>query len=78
MLDDLDERGRAAVEARALGWVGIAAVAAVTGLSDRTVRNGLAELDDPELLPKHRQRQLGDGRKSHTTTQPGCVPRWIG
>jgi Rhodopirellula transposase DDE domain len=74
MLDELDERGRrrwAAVEARALGWGGIAAVAAATGLSDRTVRNGLAELDDPEPLPKHRQRRLGGGRKPHTTTQPG-------
>ena len=46
LLDDLDERGRrrwASVEARALGWGGIAAVALATGLSDRTVRTGLKE-----------------------------------
>ena len=50
LLDDLDERRRrrwAAVEARALGRGGITAVASATGLSDRTVRTGLKELDDP-------------------------------
>ena len=43
----LDERGRrqwAAVEARAIGWGGVATVAAATGLSDRTVRTGIQEL----------------------------------
>jgi len=74
LLDDLDERGRrrwAAVEARALGRGGIAAVARATGLSDRTIRNGLKELDDPNPLPGHRQRRSGAGRKPHATTQPG-------
>src|SRR6185436_20281735 len=74
LLDDLDERGRrrwAAVEARALGRGGIAAVARATGLSDRTIRTGLQELDDPEPLPGHRQRRRGGGRKPHATTQPG-------
>src|SRR5437667_9608600 len=73
---DLDERGRrrwAAVEARALGRGGIAAVALATGLSDRTIRTGLAELDDPDPLPSHRQRRSGGGRKPHATTQPGLV-----
>ena len=48
LFDDLDERGRrrwAAVEARSLGWGGITAVASATGLSDRTIRTGLQELD---------------------------------
>jgi transposase len=74
LLDDLDERGRrrwAAVEARALGRGGIAAVARATGLSDRTIRNGVKELDDPHPLPKHRQRRRGAGRKPHAATQPG-------
>jgi len=47
LLDDLDERGRrrwAALEARALGYGGITAVARATGLSDRTIRTGLKEL----------------------------------
>ena len=74
LLDDLDERGRrrwAAVEARALGRGGITSVASATGLSDRTVRTGLKELDDPEALPGNRQRRSGGGRKSHALTQPG-------
>jgi hypothetical protein len=74
MLDDLDERGRrrwAAVEARALGRGGIATVARATGLSDRTIRTGLKELDDPNCLAGNRQRRHGGGRKSHAMTQPG-------
>jgi transposase len=73
LLDDLDERGRrrwAAVESRALGHGGITAVALATGLSDRTIRTGLKELDDPDPLPGSRQRRSGGGRKSHTVTQP--------
>jgi Rhodopirellula transposase DDE domain len=74
LLDDLDERGRrrwAAVEARSLGRGGITAVARATGLSDRTIRTGLKELDDSTPLAGHRQRRSGGGRKSHAITQPG-------
>src|SRR6516165_11317486 len=74
MLDELDERGRrrwAAVEAKALGRGGIAAVARATGLSDRTIRTGLKELDDPAPLDASRQRRDGGGRKPHAVTQPG-------
>ena len=74
LLDDLDERGRrrwAAVEARALGHGGITAVALATGLSDRTIRTGLKELDDPEPLASDRQRRGGGGRKPHAVAQPG-------
>ena len=73
LLDDLDERGRrrwAAVEARALGRGGIAAVASATGLSDRTIRTGLRELDDPDALAGDRQRRAGGGRKSYAAIQP--------
>jgi len=74
LLDDLDERGRrrwAATEARALGRGGITAVAAATGLSDRTIRTGLQELDDPTPLDATRQRRPGGGRKPQAVTQPG-------
>ena len=74
LLDDLDERARrrwAAVEARALGRGGIAAVASATGMSDRTVRNGLKELDDPAAPAADRQRKSGGGRKPQSATQPG-------
>ena len=72
-LDDLDERGRrrwAAVEARVLGRGGIAIVARATGLSDRTIRNGLKELDNANHLDAHRQRLPGGGRKPYSDTHP--------
>src|SRR6516165_12364111 len=73
---DLDERGRrrwAASEALSLGWGGIVAVAAATGISDRTIRNGVTELNDPHPLPPDRRRRPGGGRASRTTEQPGLV-----
>src|SRR6478672_7551286 len=76
LLDDLDERGRrrwAATEARALGRGGIAAVARATGLSDRTIRTGLAELQEPEPLTRERQRKPGGGRKPAAQTQPDLL-----
>ncbi|MGL4461580.1 MAG: ISAzo13 family transposase [Planctomycetia bacterium] len=66
LVGDLDERGKrrwAATEALALGRGGIAAVAAATGMSDRTIRNGIAELDQVEPLTSGRQRRPGGGRK---------------
>jgi len=73
---DLDERGRrrwAAAEARSLGWGGIAAVALATGLSDRTIRSGVRELDGPDAAPADRQRRAGAGRKSREAEQPGLI-----
>jgi hypothetical protein len=70
---DLDERGRrrwAAAEARSLGWGGVTAVAEATGISDRTVRNGIGELDDPDALSLDRQRKRGGGRRSRELEQP--------
>ena len=58
VITDLNERGRrhwAAAEARSLGWGGISAVAQATGLSDRTIRTGIRELDAPDTLPSTRQ-----------------------
>ena len=63
----------AAVEVRALGRGGITAVAAARGLLDRTIRNGLKELGDPDPLAgsrQRRQRRQGGGRKPQATTQP--------
>lgn len=72
---ELDERGRrrwAAIEARSLGWGGVAAVALATGLSDRTVRNGIREISQPEELG-NRQRKPGAGRKCRENEQPGIL-----
>jgi len=70
---DLDERGRrrwAAAEARSLGWGGVTAVSKATGLSDRTIRNGIKELNDPQPLSFTRQRKPGAGRRSREKEQP--------
>ena len=77
LVAELDERGRrrwAATEARSLGWGGVSAVAAATGISDRTIRNGIAELDAADCLPSDRQRRPGGGRKSREQEQPGLIP----
>jgi hypothetical protein len=66
LINDLDERGRrrwAATEAMAIGHGGITAVGQATGLSDRTVRNGIQELRSPSPLVANRQRRVGGGRK---------------
>src|SRR5271163_5111056 len=76
LVSDLDERARrrwAAAEARSLGWGGIEAVATATGLSDRTIRNGIRELDDPDALPATQQRRAGAGRKRRESEQPRLI-----
>jgi transposase len=73
---DLDERGRrrwAASEALSLGRGGIAAISVATGISDRTIRNGIRELNDRNPLPADRQRRPGGGRKSREDEQSGLV-----
>ena len=73
LIDDLDERGRrrwAATEAMAIGHGGIVAVSKATGLSDRTVRNGIQELRSPSSLTASRQRRAGGGRKRLESHDP--------
>lgn len=76
LVDDLDERGRrrwAAAEAIALGRGGIAAVCAATGMSDRTVRTGVKELQESTPLSSSRQRRPGGGRKPMEDCQPNLI-----
>jgi hypothetical protein len=73
---DLDERGRrrwAAAEARSLGWGGVSAVAEATGLSDRTIRTGVCELDDPTAVLPDRQRKPGAGRRAIEVSSPDLL-----
>lgn len=76
LVDYLDERGRrrwAATEAMALGRGGIVAVAAATGLSDRTVKNGIQEIKTAVAVSPGRQRRPGGGRKPLEDHQPNLV-----
>lgn len=73
---DLDERGRrrwAATEALALGRGGVTAVALATGLSDRTIRSGIQELNSDSPSTSGRQRRPGGGRNLLESTQEDLV-----
>ena len=72
--DALDERGRrlwAAAEARSHGRGGIAAVVRATGMSEMTVRRGIAEVDRGQHPPEGRIRRAGAGRPSISERYPG-------
>ena len=76
LAESLDELGRsrwAAIEARSLGHGGIAAVAEATGMSDRTIRTGIKELESGESFPPGRQRRHGAGRRSRREEQPSLL-----
>jgi transposase len=76
LLGELDERGRrrwAATEAVSLGRGGIAAVAEATGISDRTIRNGVQELRAADPLPDGRQRKPGAGRPPREAEWPELI-----
>ena len=73
---ELDERRRrlwAAAEARSAGRGGIAAVVRATGISESTVRRGLAELGSGEPLAPGRIRRPGGGRRPLSQTDPTLV-----
>jgi hypothetical protein len=77
----MNERTRrqwAAAEATELGWGGVSAVAATTGLSRTTITAGLRELrqraEHPDAPVSPRVRRPGGGRKRRTETDPGLLP----
>jgi hypothetical protein len=75
LVDHLCERSRrlwAATEAQSLGRGGIAVVCEATGLSDRTIRNGIQEINTKESLQlsADRQRRGGGGRKRLEEEEP--------
>jgi hypothetical protein len=74
IMDERLHRLWAASEALALGWGGITLVAQVTGLSQNTIRAGIAELATPQSLAGEgtqeasRIRRQGGGRKPLSQT----------
>jgi Rhodopirellula transposase DDE domain len=77
----MDERLRrqwAATEALALGWGGISAVAAATGLSRNTIAVGIGEIEQRSrigvaAIADQRVRRPGGGRKPLTEVDTGLV-----
>ena len=73
ILPHLDERQRrlfAAVETKAAGYGGIAAVSRVTRIAASTIGRGLKDIEARDSLTPGRVRRLGGGRKSLTETDP--------
>ena len=69
----LNERSRriwAALEARALGFGGVAMVARATGIHRDTITAGLEELKQPVAVPLDRIRKPGAGRRRLTEKDP--------
>lgn len=60
-------------EARELGWGGVSAVAAVSGVARSTVQRGRVEVDRPEELPPERSRHRGAGRKGLVAKDPDLL-----
>jgi hypothetical protein len=72
-LDERERRLLAAVEARASGYGGIAAVSLATGLAASTIGRGLKDLTDEAGLAPGRVRRAGGGRKPLTVADPGLL-----
>ncbi len=82
LLPHLNERQRrlaVATEARLLGHGGVRVAARAAGMSETTVRRGVAELEaGEEPLPEGRVRGPGGGRKSVEENDPELVPALLG
>jgi hypothetical protein len=78
VMDERTRRQWAAAEAAELGWGGVSAVAAATGLSRTTIIVGLHELrhraEHPDAPTSARIRRPGGGPKRLTETDPGLLP----
>jgi transposase len=75
LLNERQSRLALGLEARLLGHGGVQAVARASGVSVKTVRRGLDELDaGGEELPVDRSRRAGGGRKAAQQKDPEVVP----
>src|SRR5262249_1140789 len=72
-LDERAQRLFAAAEVARAGWVGLRAVARITGLARSTINRGKDDLDG-EPLSEGRVRRNGGGRKRVVAKDPGLVP----
>jgi hypothetical protein len=82
MMDERLRRQWAATEALAIGWGGVSAVAAATGLARNTVMAGLREVKHRRRYPRaklvDRIRRAGGGRKPLTEADPGIAAALLG
>ena len=76
-LSEKDRRRYAAIEAVKLGHGGISYIARLFGCHAKTIRRGLAELQDQSALSTERIRQPGGGRKRALATIPGLSEAFL-
>lgn len=72
--DCLNEKGRrlwAASEALSYGHGGIHLICLATGISNKTIHNGIKEIQEPITASKNKVRQVGGGRTKVTKEQRG-------
>ena len=75
-LNERQLRLAAALEARALGYGGVSAVAKATGIARGTIHRGLEELQHPSATPAQEQvRAPGGGRKRIVAQNPRILKR---
>jgi transposase len=78
VMDEQVRRQWAAAEATAIGWGGVAAVVAATGMSHNTISRGAQELRERRKRARQpvrskRIRRVGGGRKSITESDPSIL-----
>src|SRR5262245_45939403 len=80
-LNERQLRIAAAIEARALGYGGVSAVAEVSGLARGTIHRGLEELKNPKIeeSASDHVRVSGGGRKTLSSRDPSLLKRlkWL-
>jgi len=63
-LSEKDRRRYAAIEAKKLGHGGIVYIATIFGCDEKTIRKGIAELDNEDCMAQTTIRRQGGGRTS--------------
>lgn len=70
-LSEKDRRRYAAIEATKLGYGGLGQIGKLLGCNYRTIKKGLADLQQPSVMNRPRTRRPGGGRKKAIETIPG-------
>lgn len=77
ILNEYQQRMCLAAEANALGHGGISLISQLSGVTIKTIRSGIKELNDPnrEPMPSGKSRSSGGGRKRVVDKQPNILNR---
>lgn len=67
-LSEKDRRRYAAIEAQKIGYGGISYICTLFGCDEKTVKKGIHELGDDEVMNSDRVRKAGGGRRSKLET----------